>query len=54
MCTTFTAINQSSDPWNYHDGRTLVSSAETCRKKYRTCLKQFIKTDKIDYQAICE
>lgn len=54
ICDEFTLVNKSGHEWVEDDGWTIVRSANSCKYKYKSCLKRFVKKTKKDYNAICE
>lgn len=54
-CSKPILINQTKFPWNDFDRATVKRAQKRCKTLYspKHCLKWFIKTDTIDYRAIC-
>lgn len=53
FCAATLIINQSKESWNNHDQKTLDSAKITCKVRYDSCLKKFIKKNPREYVAIC-
>lgn len=53
LCAIVIMINLSGNPWNDFDLKTKKRAIKTCRKRYNSCLKKFIKKEKKIYNAVC-
>ena len=52
VCKEPNIINHTKE-WNRLDEQTLQRTKKTCRKRYKGCLKTFIKKNEYTYNAIC-
>ena len=55
MCLPATFINRTEFAWNKFDQQTFLRATKRCGELFENtpCVKQFIKTGKIDYQVVC-
>lgn len=53
ICAATVMINLSEVPWTDFDYKTKDRAVKTCRIRYKSCLKKFVKKEKTHYNAIC-
>lgn len=52
-CALPLLVNLTKEPWTEFDLDTVNRSQKTCKEKYNSCLKKFVKMEEKHYYAIC-
>ncbi len=54
FCKVLTLVLVNGLTWNMDDIRSLVASAESCKRKHNQCLAKFVKKEETHYHAECK